>query len=151
PLAVAAMAEDVGDARRPSDPPRLVLRAHARRFDRLLDTPRLVRVEREAMSGADRLPDEAGTAQIGLEVAADLQLQMREPFEERRLRTFRQRRLRVAQPARRRRIRGEAVAEQVRLALRLRRFVPAEDRDGLGRGERVLGVAEVDALDEPVR
>src|SRR5436190_21519510 len=145
-LADPAMAEDVVGARRLFDPPRIDLREHADRLDRLLDTPGLVRVEREAMSGADRLTDEAGTAQIGLEVAADLQLQMREPFEERRLRTFRQRRLRVAQPARRRRIRGEAVAEQVRLALRLRRFVPAEDRDGLGRGERVLDVAEVDAL-----
>ena len=51
--------------------------------NRLGDAPRLVRVERELVGGADRLAHDARTAQIGLGVTADLQLEMREPGFER--------------------------------------------------------------------
>src|SRR5262249_31779902 len=109
------VAEDVVGARRRLDPPRPHLRQPADCVDRLPDAPRLVRVEREPVLRADRLADDAYAPQIALEVAADLHLQVRETLEQRLPRTIRQRRLRIAEPAGGRRVRGEAVAEQDRL------------------------------------
>src|SRR5207247_10547638 len=54
----------------------------------------------------------------------------------------------VAEPPRRRRIRGEAVASHLGLALAFGRLEALEDREGIIRRDRVGDVAEVDAADE---
>ena len=113
-----------------------------------LDTPRLVRVEREPVLGPDRVADEARAAEVAFEIPADLQLQVREAVGQRLARALRQRVLGIAEPPGRRRVGREAVGEEQLLALRLRRLVATKDRERLVRREGVLDVAEVDARDD---
>src|SRR4029077_17525638 len=118
-LANARVSDDVVRARWLLDPPRVDLGERADRLDRLLDAPRLVRVERQPVLGADRLADDARALHIAREVAADLELQVRETLGERIARARRQRVLCVAEPAGGGRVRGKAVAQEHRLALGL--------------------------------
>ena len=83
-------------------------------LDRLLDPPRLVGVEREQMPGPDRSRTIRARRRSRVEVAADLQLQMREAGVERLARPLRERLLGIAEPAGRGRVRGEALGEQSR-------------------------------------
>ena len=76
---------------------------------------------------------------------------MREAVGERLARALGQRRLRIAEPARRGRVGGESFREQQLLALGLRRLVAAQDRQRIVRRQDVVDVAEVDARDELLR
>src|SRR5438477_6600331 len=143
--------EHVVGARRLLDPERIDLRQPADRVDRLVDAPRLVGVEREAVVGADGVAHEPRAAQVDVDVAPDLELQMGEAGGERLTRAVWKRVLRIADPPRRRRVRREALREEGRFAVRLRRFVAAEDFECLAARECVLDVAEVDARDELLR
>ena len=117
--------------------------------DRGRHVPHLVRVDGQAHVGADGLARQSEPAQVVVEVAADLELDLPEALDLRLLLGERHHLLvRVAQPSGRGRIARIAVLEQVGDAL-----LPAcppglEDRDGLVRGERVAHIAEVERGDE---
>ncbi len=145
------MPKDVVRAGRLLDPPGVDLPKPPDAVDRLIDTPGLVCVERQAEVGPDGRSDSPDAAQIAFDVRADLQLQVREAGRDGLPRAVRQRFLRVADPAGRRRVRGEAFREQNRLALGLRRLIAAQDCECLCGGECVLDVAEVDACDDLLR
>src|SRR5581483_5178772 len=141
----ALVPEHVVGARRLLDPERVDLGQPPDRLDRLFDTPRLVRVEREPTVGTDRTAHEPCTAQVVLDVGPHFELQVGEALGESLTGALRQGVLRVPDPACRRRVSGKADGEEDRLALGLRRLVPAEDLERLVTRERVLDVAEVDA------
>ena len=103
------------------------------------------------MVGADGVAHEPRAAQVDVDVAPDLELQMGEAGGERLTRAVWKRVLRIADPPRRRRVRREALREEGRFAVRLRRLVAAEDFECLAARECVLDVAEVDARDELLR
>jgi len=62
--------DDVVGAGRLFDPKRIDNRQAPDRLDRLLDTPRLVGVERQPMFGPDRFADRERTAKVRIDVTA---------------------------------------------------------------------------------
>jgi hypothetical protein len=150
-VADALVSEHVVGARRLLDPPWVDLLEPPHRADRLLDAPHLVRVEGEPVLRTDCLAYEPCATNVALEIPADLHLYVGEPGVDRLPRERRQRRLRVTEPAGGGRVRREALGEHHLLALRLRRLVPAQERQRLLRGQCVVDVAEVDARDDLLR
>src|SRR5439155_2572916 len=100
---------------------------------------------------ADLLADDPRAAQVVLDVAADLDLDVRPASGDGLAAEPADLLVGVAEPAGRGGVRGEAVAEHLGLALALRRRAAAQERERVVGRERVGDVAEVDAGDELLR
>ena len=100
------MPQHIVRARRLLDPPWLERRELAHARDRFIDIPLLVGVDHQRAIGADRLADEPDPPAVVVGTAADLHLEVREPFGDRLAARGTNLLVGVAHPADRRRVRG---------------------------------------------
>src|SRR5689334_13516318 len=138
------VAQHVVGARRLLDPPWIEPRELAHVLDCLVDVPHLIRVEHQLALLADRLAHDLQATLVVLQVATDLDLEVRPPLLDTLTTQLADLLVGVAEPAGGRRVRGIAVGEHFFLALRARVLELVQNVDCLFRPERVSDVVEVD-------
>lgn len=131
------------------DPVRVELGEGLGPADRLGHVPALVGVDRHADVGSDDRTGHPAAADVVVEVGADLQLDLPEAVGDGLRGEPGELLVVVAEPPGGGGVGGEAALQQVAPATLRARFPAAQDVEGLGRGERVGDVSEVDLADEP--
>ncbi len=117
----------------------------------LVAAPTLIGVDGDPDVWAHGLASERQSADVLGGVSTDLQLDLPKSVSHRFSAEAQAFLVVVPEPPRRRRIRGEAVFEQLRNAVGSSRFGASQDIQGLCFGEGILEVPEVDERDDLVR
>jgi hypothetical protein len=130
------------------DEPRVELRQFPDPCDRLRDVPNLIGVDHHVCVGSHFVAEDAAAPKVILEVAADLDLEVRPTALLEVAALFAERLVAVAEPTGGGGVAGVTGGDEFLDPRRFRRLLAAKDFDRLAGGDRVGEVTEIDAIDE---